>query len=254
VGSVHEAHGRKLRDFPLLVPDSRPTDDSVLTVATADALLAGRDYAEAYRDWGRRHPHAGYGGWFHTWLTHDDLGAYDSNGSAMRVSAVGWLRDDADAVLAEAARSAAVTHSHPEGVKGAQVIALAVWLARRGADRESLRREIEERFGYDLSRPWEEVQRGHAWDVTCPGSVPPAIQAFLAADSFEDALRNAVHLGGDADTLACMAGAIAEPFFGGVPDALAAAVVARLPGDMAAVLARFRTAVDVGTIEMQSGS
>ncbi|GAB4425546.1 MAG: ADP-ribosylglycohydrolase family protein [Anaerolineae bacterium] len=243
IGSVYERrHSRiKTTDFPLFDARCTFTDDTVLTVATADALLRGLDYAAVYRDYGRRYPNAGYGGTFIHWIFDDRAGPYNSwgNGSAMRVSPVGWAFDSADAVLAAAERSAAVTHNHPEGIKGAQATALAVFLARTGHDKAAIKTEIETRFGYNLSRRLDDIRPGYQFDVSCQGSVPEAIIAFLEADDVEQAIRLAISLGGDSDTLACIAGSIAEAFFGGIPATVAAEVHRRLPAELLAVVDAF---------------
>jgi ADP-ribosylglycohydrolase len=219
IGSVYE-HGRiKEKDFPLFDPRCTFTDDSVLTVAVAKAILEGQGYEEALLDVGRRYPAAGYGGAFIHWLFSSNPQPYNSwgNGSAMRVSPVGFAFDTAEEVLKEAAKTAGVTHNHPEGVKGAQATALAVLLARTGATKKEIRSEIQGRFGYDLERSVESIRPAYRFDVSCQGSVPEAIISFLESNSYEDAVRNAVSLGGDSDTLACIAGGIAEAFYGGVP-------------------------------------
>lgn len=230
IGSVHEGAAPMGKDFALFVPGSTFTDDTVLTVAVANAIREGGDYATALRRWGRRYPHAGYGGWFHGWLCRDDAGPYHSfgNGSAMRVSAVGWAYDDPEVVLREAARSAAVTHDHPEGIKGAQAVAAVVLAARTGQGRAALAALLTDHFGYDCSTELSTLQRRGGFDVTCQGTVPAAAVAFLQSSDFEDAVRNAVSFGGDADTLACIAGAMAEAFYGGVPAAIQTEVLARL--------------------------
>ena len=244
IGSAWEAAGEKRHDFPLFTEHSRFTDDTVMTVAVAHALLDGLDYAAAMRDYGRRHPFAGYGQRFREWLLDASMGPYDShaNGGAMRASPVGHLRSGVEAVLEEARRSALPTHGHPEGVKGAQAVALAVYLARSGASREAMRSEIAHRFGYDLARTVEEIRPGYGWDLAAARSVPEAIVCFLDARGFEDAVRNAVSLGGDADTMACIAGAIAEAYWGEVPPAIACEAEARLPREFREVLARFEAA------------
>jgi len=241
IGSIYERKAIKTTDFPLFGPHNRFTDDTVLTIATADALLNDRDYAAVYRAYGRRYPDAGYGGTFIHWIFDDQAGPYHSwgNGSAMRVSPVGWAFDTAEAVLAEAERSAAVTHNHPEGIKGAQATALAVYLARTGHDKAAIKEEIEQRFGYDLSRSLAEIRPGYRFDVSCQGSVPQAIIAFLEATDIEQAIRLAVSLGGDSDTLACIAGGIAQAHFGPVPPSIETEVRHRLPPDFLAVLDAF---------------
>ena len=242
IGSVHEHVSTKTTSFPLFTPESRFTDDTVLTIATADALLSDGDYAAAYRRWGRRYPNAGYGEQFRRWLRRDEAGPYNSwgNGSAMRVSPVALALNSVDEVLAEAERSAAVTHDHPEGIKGAQAAALAVLLARTGVAKEDIRAEIAARFDYDLSRTIEQIRPGYSFDVSCQGSVPEAIIAFIDTADLEGAVRAAISLGGDADTQAAIAGAAAAAFDGGVPEALDREVRRRLPDDMRDVIERFR--------------
>ena len=242
VGSPYEHRRADAPDFPLLQPRSRFTDDTVMTVATAEALLSGEPYDRAYRRWGRRYPDAGYGGAFARWLRLDGAGPYGSwgNGSAMRVSRVGLAFDDADRVLAEAERSAAVTHDHVEGVRGAQAAALAVFLARSGRPKPEIRRTLAERLGYDLTRTLGDIRPGYQFDVSCQGSVPEALTAFLETADFEGAVRAAVWLGGDADTQAAIAGAAAAAYDGGVPRELEADVRRRLPPDVREVLDAFK--------------
>lgn len=241
VGSVYEHHPIKTKDFPLFQPGSRFTDDSVLTVAVANAILTGCPYRDAVLKWGQRYPDAGYGGTFIRWLQADDPAPYHSwgNGSAMRVGPVGWAFDTEDEVLRQAQMTAEITHDHPEGIKGAQATALAVYLARTGADKAVIRTRIESQFGYDLARTVESIRLTYEFDVSCQGTVPEALIAFLDAESYEDAVRNAVSLGGDADTLACIAGAVAEAFHGAVPDPIRTEVLARLTPELWAVVEAF---------------
>jgi ADP-ribosylglycohydrolase len=230
IGSPYEGRPIKVKEFPLFSVSSRPTDDSVLTVATMDALLYGRSYAESYKRYGQAYPHAGYGGSFRRWLFSESYEPYGSfgNGSAMRVSPVGRACDSAERVLAEARASAACTHDHPEGIKGAQATALALFRARTGASKGAIAAEIEERFGYDLSRSLAEIRPQYRFDPTCQGSVPEALIAFLEGEDWEDTVRGAVSLGGDSDTLACIAGAVAEAWFGPLPEEILAEVRTRL--------------------------
>lgn len=241
IGSVFEFDGRKSTEFPLFCEQSAFTDDSVLTVAVAAAILDGRDYGETLRDFGRRYPGRGYGLRFARWLADASMGPYHSwgNGSAMRVSPVGLAFDTVDQVLAEAERSAVATHNHPEGIRGAQAVALAVFLAARGADKPSIRGEIEERFGYRLDRSVAEIRPDYAFTESCQGSVPESIICFLESGDFVDAVRLAISLGGDADTMACIAGAIAAPFYGGVPPEVAEAARERLTTELLGVMDRF---------------
>jgi ADP-ribosylglycohydrolase len=250
IGSVRERLPPCPEDFELFAPESRPTDDSVLTVAVAETVLDGGDFAAALRRWGQCYPRAGYSSRFFQWICDQREGPYQSfgNGAAMRVSPIGWAFDTLERVLAEAERSAAVSHDHPEGVKGAQSVAAAIFVARNGGSRADVRNVFEARFGYDCSTPLDTLRKRHRFDVTCQHTVPVAATVALASVSVEDAIRKAVSLGGDADTLGCIAGAIAEALHGGVPRALANAVRARLPADMLAVTDRFvqRYGVPVG--------
>jgi ADP-ribosylglycohydrolase len=242
IGSVFEGSGSKTTDFPLLSPDNSFTDDTVLTVAIASAILDQTDYAESLRRFGCLHPNRPYGGTFRKWLDNDSLGPYNSwgNGSAMRVSPVGWAFDSVENTLLEAKRSADVTHNHSEGVRGAQAVALSIYLARRGAQKIEIRREITARFGYDLKRTADEIRPAYEFDVSCQGSVPESIICFLDSDSFEHSIRLAISLGGDADTMACIAGAIAEAYYGGVPQPVESSVRGCLTSDLLAVVDRFR--------------
>lgn len=242
IGSIYEHFPIKTKDFPLFDVRCRFTDDSVLTIAVADAILTGRPYVESIREIGRRYPDAGYGGHFIQWLHSSEPRPYHSwgNGAAMRVSPVGFAFDTADEVLHQAAMTAELSHNHPEGVKGAQATALAVFLARTGHDKAEIRERISRRFGYDLDRSVDDIRPGYTFDVSCQGSVPEAIIAFLDSVSYEDAVRNAVSLGGDSDTLACMTGGIAEAFYGEVPDAIRAKVKDCLTPDLLAVTEAFR--------------
>lgn len=244
IGSVHEGDLPKSKSFPLLVSYSRFTDDSVLTVAIASAIREGTDYSTSLRAWGRRYPRAGYGGQFREWLLQENPRPYNSfgNGSAMRVSAVGWAFGDLERVLREAKKSAEVTHNHPEGIKGAQAVAAALFLARTGHDKEQIRDLFSNRFGYDCSVRLEDLQERGEFDVSCQGTVPAAAVAFLESIDFEDAVRNAVSLGGDADTLACISGALAEAFYGGVPDAIQREVMKRLDGPLRSEVLAFARA------------
>ncbi len=226
IGSPYEFdRGEKTKDFPLFIDESCFTDDSVMTFAVADAVtkairLGGKPYPEeftmAMRRWGKAFPNAGYGGMFSRWLKNYDMGPYGSygNGSAMRVSPIGWLYDSLEETREVAADSARVTHNHPEGIKGAEAVASVIYLARTGSSRSRIKRYVEEEFGYDLSRTLDEIRPGYHHVESCQETVPEAITAFLEGKSFEDVIRNAVSLGGDTDTLACIAGSMAEAYYG----------------------------------------
>lgn len=216
IGSVYEARPIKTKDFALFHPQCRFTDDTVLTTAIAKAILSDGDYLKAVREMGRKYPDAGYGRSFSNWLRSDTPNPYNSwgNGAAMRVSPVGFAFDTTDAVLEEAARSARISHNHPEGIKGAQATALSVYLARTTRSKAAIKQAVADRFGYDLDRRLDEIRPSYGFDVSCQGTVPEAVICFLESESYEDAVRNAVSLGGDSDTLACIAGGIAGAYYG----------------------------------------
>lgn len=218
-GSTYERRNFKFESCEIFAKGSRATDDTVLTLATADHFLFGNSYAEVYRQFGRNYPHAGYGASFRKWMLSEKPEPYQSwgNGSAMRVSPIAWVADDIEWALEEAKRSAEVTHDHPNGIKGAQAVVAAVFLARQGKSKESIRSYLSNQFGYDLNRTVEDIRPDYYFDVSCEGSVPEAIVAFLDSTNFETAIRKAISLGGDSDTIACISGAIADAFYGGVP-------------------------------------
>ncbi|QDU97489.1 ADP-ribosylglycohydrolase family protein [Lignipirellula cremea] len=224
VGSVYEGRRdwmpvRRVDFQPLVAEDARFTDDTVLTIAVADSLLYDHDLIERLKAYTVAYPLAGYGKAYREWAFSEREEPYNSygNGSAMRVSPVGWRYSTLDQVLLHARRTAMVTHNHPEGVKGAQAIAAGVFLARTGMDRPQIAAYLTQEFGYELERSIDDQRAEYVFDSSCQGTVPQAIRAFLEADDFEHALRLAISLGGDADTLACMAGALAEAFFGTPP-------------------------------------
>jgi ADP-ribosylglycohydrolase len=233
-GSVYEGLPVKRKDIALFGPQSTFTDDTVLTVAVADAALGDRDYGRAIKLYAHRHPLRGYGPRFLKWMMLPGIQPYNSfgNGSAMRVSPVAYAFDSVDELLGEAAKTAECTHNHPEGIKGAQAVALAVFLARMGDEKAPIRKQVSKRFGYDLSRTIDEIRPGYRFDITCQGSVPEAIIAFLDSCSYEDALRNAISLGGDSDTQACIAGAIAEAHYKRIPPEILRHVRTRLTPDL----------------------
>jgi ADP-ribosylglycohydrolase len=241
IGSVYEFNPVKHTQFRLFSPTSRLTDDSVLTLAVAEAILSGRSYGECIRQYAQAYPDRGYGGMFSRWMVSDNPQPYNSfgNGSAMRVSPIGWAYNNEDEVLRQAEASAAVTHDHPEGIKGAQAIALAILRARSGASKDDIRQETTTRFGYDLTSTLDDIRPTYEFDETCQQTIPPAITAFLESEDFEDAIRKSIALGGDADTLAAIAGSIAEAYYGGVPEEIAAQVRARVPGELWQVVEKF---------------
>ena len=238
LGSIHEFHPIRTKNFILLNPECVFTDDTVMTAAVADSLMNKIPYIESLQMWGRKYPRAGYGGWFKEWIHSDFPKPYNSfgNGSAMRCSSIGWLFDDEDSVLEEAKESAEITHNHPEGVKGAQAVALGVMLGRQGSTKLEIQEKLEALFDYDLSQTLEQVKFNYSFDVTCQGSVPQAIISFLESEDFEHAIRNAISLGGDADTQACIAGALAEAFYMNVPKQIKQFVLTRITPDILEVL------------------
>lgn len=242
----------KTKDFDMWNPAVRFTDDSVMTVAVADALMSvGKDAGESeikvkvvasMQKWGQKYLNAGYGGRFIRWLMEPYPEPYGSwgNGSAMRVSSVGWLYDTIERTREVARWTAEVTHNHPEGIKGAEATASAIFLARTGASKDEIKKYVTDCFGYDLSHSCDEIRPAYSFDVSCQGTVPPAVTAFLEGDSFEDVIRTAVSLGGDCDTLTCIAGGMAEAFYG-VPEDMKAEVSKRLKADMLDVVKQFES-------------
>jgi ADP-ribosylglycohydrolase len=227
IGSPYEFdQGDKTKEFPLFSKRSEFTDDTVMTIAVADVFLDAQPSADikwirnrlirGMQKYGKLFPYAGYGGMFRRWLKCDDPQPYGSfgNGSAMRVSAVAWLYNDLETVRSMARLSAEVSHNHPEGIKGAQAIASAIFLARSGRHKKEIKRYIENNFNYDLSRTCDDIRPKYSFNECCQTSCPEAIIAFLDSHDYESAIRLAVSLGGDADTLACMAGGIAAAYYG----------------------------------------
>ena len=241
IGSLYEGLRTKKKDFRLFTPLSTYTDDTVLTVAVADAILGGKDYGPAIKSYARHFPFRGYGPKFTRWFLLPFAKPYNSlgNGSAMRVSPVAHAFPTEMEVLDQARLSAACTHNHPEGIKGAQAVALAVFMARHHAGKEEIRSAITDRFGYNLSRRIEDIRPLYRINLTCPGSVPEALVAFLDSENFEDAIRNAVSLGGDADTQAAISGSIAEAFYGHIPASILQGVSSRLHRGFKETLLRF---------------
>ncbi len=219
VGSVYEWNNIKIKAFPLFQDKCFFTDDTVMTIAVAEGLMNGGekdDFIDAMKKYGRMYPDAGYGGRFGSWLMTDSREPYRSwgNGSAMRTAAVGWWFDSMEETRAAAALAAGVTHDHPEGIKGAESTVAAIFLARTGHSKAEIKEYVEREFGYDLSRTLDEIRPGYWFNESCQGTMPQAIIAFLESTDFEDAIRNAISLGGDSDTLAAITGSIAEAAYG----------------------------------------
>ena len=241
IGSRYEFCSTKRLDFDLFTDQSRFTDDTVCSIAVADALMNGNDFVGKLKYWCRKYPKAGYGGKFKWWFRQDNTQPYNSwgNGSAMRVSAVGAFAKSTYETLALAEESAIVSHNHPEGIKGAQAAALAINLALRGCNKEEIKAQIETHFGYDLSRKYSDIQPRYTFDVSCQGSVPEAIIAFLESYDYESAIRMAVAYGGDADTQAAITGGIAAAYYGEIPEYILKECLSRLPLDIKELIAKF---------------
>lgn len=243
-GSIYEWDNCKTEQpetLELLDPRCFFTDDTVLTIAVAEALLQERDYQKSVLAWANRHPHESYGGMFQSWFCAKNPKPYNSygNGSAMRVSPVGWACQNLDEVLYEAKRSAEVTHNHPEGIKGAQAIAAAIFLAQTNS-KEDIKRYITETFGYDLNRTLNDIRPHYNFDETCQGTVPEAIIAFLESRDFVHAIQLAISIGGDTDTIACITGSIAEAFYRKIPDEYLVFADSTITDEMRTVLREFR--------------
>lgn len=253
IGSVYEWNNIKTEEFELFSKSSRFTDDTVMTIAIADAVLNieskgsgfenSRDmYAARLKQYGRAYPNAGYGSMFIKWIMSETFEPYGSfgNGSAMRVSPIGFAFDDLETVLREAEKSADVTHNHIEGIKGAQAVAAAIFLARHNKSKSEIKEFIKERFGYDLDRKLDDIRRWYRFDVSCQGSVPEAIIAFLESHDYESAVRKAVSIGGDSDTIACITGGIAHAFYGEAPKDIAEKTLSVLDNRLSEVWNRFK--------------
>lgn len=241
IGSVYEFYSTKDYDFKLFCQQSRFTDDTVMTVANADWLLTGESLSDIMQDYGNRYPNAGYGAMFMKWLKEENPQPYGSfgNGSAMRVSPVGWAFDTLEETLDTARKSAEVTHDHPEGIKGAQAVAACIYMARTGKSKAEIKKYVEETFGYDLSRTCDMIRTAYCFNTTCQGSVPESVIAFLESTDYESAVRLAVSLGGDADTMGAIAGGIAEAYYGSIPEYIRKEVIMRLPDEFIRTMRKF---------------
>ena len=265
VGSIYEFDNIKTTDFPLFSERSEFTDDSIMSFAVADWLL--RDEHHTHKEleasmvrfaYEYPNPIGGYGGSFYRWLfSGRERVPYNSwgNGSAMRVSAVGWAFDTLEETLRVAEISAAITHNHPEGIKGAQAVAAAIFLGRTGKTKAEIKEYVETRFGYDLSRTCEEIRPGYTFQESCQGTVPEAIIAFLDSTDFESAIRLAVSLGGDSDTLACITGGLAEAYYKEIPEEIVKEMWSRLPETLREILREMkgRFGGTLGDLEEGSG-
>lgn len=260
IGSPYEFdRGNKTKDFPFFDKGATYTDDSVMTIAVAEALMTAADQGvmndepavkelliDSMQKWGHKYPYAGYGGRFRGWLAARNPQPYNSwgNGSAMRVSPAGWMFSDMETTRKVAAWTAEVTHNHPEGIKGAESVAAAIFMARNGSSKDEIKEYVIREFGYDFSRTCDEIRPGYRHVESCQETVPEAFTAFFEGNDFEDVIRTAVSLGGDCDTLTCIAGSIAEAFYG-VPEDLKLECENRLPADMLEVLKKFMRAMSI---------
>jgi ADP-ribosylglycohydrolase len=246
IGSVYETFATKSKDFPLFTERSRFTDDTVLTIATADCLLHQKDFQSIYQTYGRKYPKKKYGARFLAWIFSENPQPYNSfgNGSAMRVSPIGFFYDNLSEVLSQAEKTAIVSHNHPEGIKGAQAVASAVFLAKTGQTKAQIKQYISHNFAYDLDRKLADIRPDYPFDVTCQGSVPESILAFLESTDYEDAIRNAISLGGDSDTMACIAGGIAQAFYKQIPENIIFETKKRLNADFLEIIEKFEKYVN----------
>ena len=261
VGSVYEFDNIKTTKFPLFQGTSRPTDDSVMTIAVAD-WLANTDRSEEQLietlvKWGERYPYADYGGGFSVWLLSPSwLRDFDGtrlgkrapyhswgNGSAMRCSACGWAAKSIDEAIELGRQSAAITHNHPEGLRGAEAVAAAVFLARTGKTKEEIREYVENRFYYDFYQDCDDIRPNYEWEASCQGTVPPAFVAFFDSYDFESAIRLAVSLGGDSDTLACITGSIAQAYYKEMPEEIISEMQTRLPAEFWDIMKQLQTKI-----------
>lgn len=243
IGSSYEYWRARTKNYNFnpFPPSARFTDDTVMSIAVADWIMHGGDLAKVMQKWGRKYPNAGFGGMFRQWLTEEDPKPYNSfgNGSAMRVSAVGCAFYTLDETLQKAKESAEVTHNHPEGIKGAQATASAIFLATIGRTKEEIKEYISETFGYDLNRTCDGIRPKYEFDVTCQGSVPESIICFLESKDYEDCVRLAVSMGGDADTMGAIAGSIAAAYYGEIPETILEKCWSKLPEDIKGIIENF---------------
>ena len=255
IGSRFEFdRGSKSREFELFTPRCNFTDDTVMTVAVAEALMnAGKDSDEktikselikSMKMWGQRYPDAGYGGRFIRWVLSEEPKPYGSygNGSGMRVSSVGWLYDSLERTREVARWTAEVAHNHPEGIKGAESVAAAIFMARNGASKDEIKKYIEDEFGYNLNRTLDEISPSYHHVEDCMRTMPEAFTCFLEADSYEETVRNVMYIGGDTDTLAAIAGAVAEAFWG-IPEDVIDSGMNFLSSDILDVVLKFKSAI-----------
>ena len=252
IGSSFEFNNVKAADFHLFDKDSKFTDDTVLTVAVALALMDNDnrigdcDYLTEIVKYAKKYPHRDYGSKFESWIINGDYKPYNSygNGSAMRVSAIGLWYDTIEEVLAQAEKSAIVTHNHPEGIKGAQAVAAAVFFAKEGESKEFIKEYVESNFGYNLNQKLDDIRKDYDFDETCQGSVPQAIIAFLESTDYESAIKLAISIGGDSDTIACITGGIASAYYQYIPDDIVKFVKSKLDKHLNGIVETFDFFID----------
>lgn len=234
IGSVYEFNNLRSKDFPLFNERAEFTDDTVMTIAVADALMNDKDMAATLKEYGRKYPNRGYGGMFYRWLASAHNNPYYSfgNGSAMRASAAGFMAGSITQASQLARISAEVTHNHPEGIKGAEATAVAVYMAKEGKSKQAIRRTVTELYGYNLNFTCDQIRDTYIFNETCQETVPQALVAFLDALDYEDTIRTAISIGGDSDTIACIAGGIASAFYGGVPSEIREFALSKLPHEL----------------------
>jgi len=245
-GSIYEWNNIKTTDFDLFNPNCDFTDDTVLTIAVADAIMNNKDFGKTIWEYGNKYPHRGYGGNFRKWLKTTNPQPYNSygNGSAMRVSPVGFAYNDIETVLQKAEQTAIVSHNHPEGIKGAQAIAAAIFMARKGESKDEIRQYISSKFHYNLDFTIEQIRPTYHFKVTCQGSVPQSIVAFLESTDFENAIRLAISIGGDSDTIACIVGGIAAAFYKEIPEEIEKFVLSKLPDEFVEIINNFEKFIE----------
>jgi ADP-ribosylglycohydrolase len=241
IGSPYEYDCPKTTEFEMFKFPATFTDDSVMSIATAHGILRSYPYDKVYRAYGKKYPDSGYGSMFNRWIHTKNIGPYNSygNGSAMRVSPIGYAYNSVEKVLEKAKKSAEVTHNHEEGIKGAQATALAIFMARTGSSKDEIRAKIAEMFQYDMDRSCDTIRPTYSFDETCQGTVPEAIIAFLDSTDFENAIRLSISLGGDADTLACITGGIAQAFYREIPREMARKALSLLPKKFLRIIKAF---------------
>ena len=241
IGSVFEWNNIKSTKFPLFSDNTTFTDDTILTVAVADSILNNKDFESSIKLYANNYSSYGYGASFRKWFESKNSKPYNSwgNGSAMRVSPVGFAYNSLNETLLKAKESAVITHNHPEGIKGAQAVAAAIFYARKGKSKDFIKNFISKSFGYNLNRPLNEIRPDYKFDVSCQGSVPEAIIAFLESSDFEDAIRLAVSIGGDSDTIACISGGIASAYYKEIPEFILYNIKKLLPEEFINIIDKF---------------